>query len=165
MPNRSRVRRCRERDSPEILGLVIVLHELDSVRRCSRSCGQNRHHPRRDLSPPLVLQNDDGTHRNIPTQVQGGSVAVQIRRFRRHRERTLLRILAAKPDGSMECHTTAATLRDLNSIQCGCCQMRAMMRSSLMICVFRGHVFWTLEPDDARRNVLQSPAMVTPQTL
>lgn len=43
--------------------------------------------------------------------------------------------------------------------------MCAMVRFSLMICVFRRHVFWTLEPEVARRNVLQSPAMVTPQTL
>ena len=43
--------------------------------------------------------------------------------------------------------------------------MRAMMRFSVMIGMFRGHRFWTLEPDEAHRNVLRSPKVVTPQTL
>ena len=102
---------CREGDSPEIQRLILF-DKFDSVRAASFHCTGVRNHAGGNLRSPLILHDNDRPDWQIPIQLNGGSVFVQVGRFGGHREVGFVTILARQAHRCMQGDPVAAALGD-----------------------------------------------------
>jgi hypothetical protein len=82
-----------ERDSPKIIGPIVLFEKFYSVRGDSLKNSQLRDHTGRHLSTTLISYNDSRPNRQLTIQLDGSSMPVQVGGFGGHRKGTFLAIL------------------------------------------------------------------------
>src|SRR5579864_787372 len=121
-PARKRVRVIQgsvsgwERNSPKILGLIILLDKLNGVGGNSLPCDHLRNNPRGDLDTTLVLHRDDGTDHQFSMQLDGGPVFIQVGSHGRHRKGRFVSVFTCQSHGAGEGNPSAPPLSQLSPI-------------------------------------------------
>ena len=107
---------CGKRDSPEIVGSLVLFNKLDSVGAGSGlKYADLRDDASRKLSSILVADHNRGTDRQLSIDLDRCSVSVQVGRVRRHCEWAFLMVMPRQSHRRFQRHANAAALSELRS--------------------------------------------------